>query len=147
MVSGHQYEEYEDGEDEDDSEDELYSDEEDQESIEYEEEITFTPQTFEDYETLFKKIEKETEPEAVDTDTEAVIEKELLKLPERSPKAETPESEIDEIMNPDDQEEYDEDELMDEELLEEEEEEFEPENPDDIEELSEEGNKIFVGKI
>lgn len=137
MVSGHQYEDYEDDED---SEGESYSDEEDQETIEYEEEIVFTPKTFEDYNTLFKKIENDAEPEAVDVDTEAAIEKELLKLPERTTKAETPESEIspDEINQGD--EVYDEDELMDEEFLEEEEEEFEPENPDDIEELSE-GNE------
>lgn len=144
MVSGHQYEEYDDEE----SEEEIYSDEEEEGEIEYEEEITMSPRTYEDYERVMKKTDAQIEPANVDTDTEAVIERELMKLPERPTKVESSNTDQVETLHDDevDQgeeegEEYDDEELIEEEeFLGEEEEEFDPENPDDIEELSEEGN-------
>lgn len=151
MVSGHQYEEdYDDEEYEEGSDGEIYSDEEEEEDIEgveYEEEIIITPKTYEDYETLFKKVE----PASVDTDTEALIERELMKLPkpetsESSQKVESQKSEAvhaddDEPDHGEEEEEYEDEELLEEEEYIEEEEELEPENPDDIEELSEEGKE------
>lgn len=149
MVSGHQYEEDYDEEYEEGSDGELYSDEEEDEAIEgveYEEEIIITPKTYEDYETLFKKVE----PANVDTYTEAVIERELMKLPkpETSESSQKVESQKPKVVHADEdevdhgeEEEYEDEELLEEEEYIEEEEELEPENPDDIEELSEEGKE------
>lgn len=147
MVSGHQYEDdYDDEEYEEGSDGEIFSDEEEEEDIEgveYEEEIIITPKTYEDYETLFKKVE----PASVDTDTEALIERELMKLPrpETSESSQKVESEVvhvdEDEVDHGEEEEYEDEELLEEEEYIEEEEELEPENADDIEELSEEGKK------